>query len=942
MSSTHTVNKWPSADGLRVGFLNINHILNKMSDVSDILFNNGKNFHLFGFAETRLSNQISDCELNIPGYHFIRKDPGKSKETGLIVYIHESLHFKELSSLTTHGIESIWIELHFKQSKPLFVSFIYRNPSERNDWIDRFTLMMEESSSFSYETLLLGDFNIDLLKPHKTWVETYESFNLSQVIDKPTRVSATTQTLIDHIYSSSTNTIIETCSPKYGTSDHFPVCLTWSKRGVKIPKNSHKLVTCRSFARFASDAFLSDLENSQSLRSVYQYTDPDEAFEIWYHSFLNIYDKHAPFKTIRVGYNCKKPWMSKDIADAINKRESFLASGDKDKFKKQRNLVNSMKRSAKRAYFKNMIASKSNSKSIWKAINQLTNKNAKSKNPFVKLSSEEMNEHFCNIATTIITSNRTSENNLDILQSYCNFKKIKECADIPLLSVHEVCNALMNLKQTNTRGIDGIDAKILKLSAHVIAETLTYVYNLCISKNRIPKAFKVAKIIPIHKTGDCEDPTNYRPISILSTLSKPLEIHINKHILKHFNSLDLFHQNQSGFRVNHSCHTALTNLIDQWLVNINNDKITGVIAVDFMKAFDVVDRNLLLKKLQMYGITNNTLEFLSSFLSDRKQKVFLNGSESCITPVDYGVPQGSVLGPILFSIYINDLPLYLTAPTEMFADDTTVHTSDSKVDKVFACLQDNMDRLVRWSEINHMKLHPKKSKYLIIITRQKRQNLCLRSHSLFINGELMEEVDHHKILGVIVDNNLSWSYQLSMLCKQLSRKVYQLSRIKHFLDIDSRKLFFNAYIQSHINYASTLWDSASGKNLKPLFSLYRRSLKLILLKSSSVCHMDYQHLGILPLQLKLEYNKAIFMFKIMSNLAPPSLKQKFDLKLIRNIFKINVPLPRVDIFKSSLLYSGGCLWNTILTSFNVYSSLCVFKKKYHNFLMMKHINSNPC
>ena len=929
-----TSDTWPSTDGLRIGFLNINHIANKLSDVSDILSSSQKYLHLFGIAETKLPDQISSDDIKIPTYHIIPDDPSQQKEKELLVYIHDTVHYKRIESLENYQVESIWIEIHLERTKPILIGFIYRNPAELTDWYDRFTLMMEDASVHSDEIILFGDFNIDLFKVNQRWTLICDSFHLTQLIDKPTRITDKTKTLIDHIYSTSTNNITEVCRPIFGCSDHFPVCLTWSKKGINIPKNSHKVIRYRCFSGFNKDAFLMDLLNS-SMSLVYQFTNPDEAFEIWYHNFLNVYNVHAPFKTKRVKSRLKEPWITKDIEDAIAQRNKLSAIGTREEYKKQRNLVNSMKRSSKKKYFEQLISSKADSKSIWKAINQLINKNAAARSPpLTDLSSDSLNAHFCSIATTTIKSDRSHSNTLDILKDYCHSKNVSSNLVIPLMNIYDVYNALTHLKQTNSRGLDGIDGKILKIAAPVIADSLTYIYNLCISKNTIPKAFKTAKVIPIFKGGDHSDPSNYRPISILSILSKPLEHHINKHILNHFNQYNLFHPNQSGFRANHSCHTALTNLIDQWLTNINNNKITGVIFVDFAKAFDVIDHSLLLRKLQVYGSSDNTLKLMSSFLSERKQVVSNKGDVSTLLPNNFGVPQGSVIGPLLFSIYINDLPLSVNTQCELFADDTTIHTCHSHLNEVTSALQESIHQLLEWSEQNHMNLHPQKTKYLTITTRQKRQNLPASSPAIFINNDLIEEVDHHKMLGLTIDNNLSWMHHISILCKKISKCVYQLSRMKHFLDLNSRKIFFNAYIMSHMNYASTIWDSASANILKPLFSLHRRALKLVLLKPSSLTLSDYKALDILPLKSKLKYNKAVFVFKIMSGFAPPSLQNRFVTNCSHHTRRILVPLPRIDLYKSSLTYSGGCLWNEISkTQLCNTSSQPVFKKSYHKHLM---------
>ena len=917
MLDTH--DKWPCADGLRIGFLNINHVINKLSDVSYILFNSGKCFHVFGFAETRLSKQISDTDLHFAGYNLLRRDPFLPGETGLLIYIHESISFKYLTDIQNHNIESLWLEIYLKQSKPITIGYIYRNPSEHVNWIDKFISMMENVCTKSTETILLGDFNIDLTKHHKLWTESYKSFNLTQIIDRPTRITPNSQTLIDHIYTTSTHTVIETCSPSLGTSDHNPVCFTWSKRGIKIPKNSHKYVQYRNFSSFDKDLFLFDLNNSP-LSTVYQFTEPDHAFEVWYHTFLNVYNKHVPVKTKRVKSSPKQPWLTNELIDAMKLRDSLLQKGQFEDYKKQRNYVTKLKRNSKKKYFENLISSKTDSKSIWKAINQLTNKNTQPP-PHKDISAKILNSHFCNITNSTIKIDKSNENDLEILRCFCNSKRVSKSLNVPFLGIHEVYKSITNLKPTATRGLDGIDGFILKLSAPVIADTLTYVYNLCISKNQFPKALKVAKIIPIFKNGEKNNPSNYRPISILPNLSKPLENHINTHLLNHFNTYKLFHDKQSGFRQHHSCHTALTNIVDQCLGNINNDEITGLLIVDFMKAFDVIDHNLLLRKLELYGLSHCTLKLMASFLSDRKQSVSINDTQSPFLGNMHGVPQGSVLGPVLFSIYINDLPISVRVPCELFADDTTLHTSHANPINVYSSLQSSIDDIVQWSQLNHMRLHPDKTKYMIITTRQKRQNISLDNVDLRIEGNIIEEVDHHKILGVIIDNNLNWSHHISLLCKTIATKIHQLSKMKHFVDLHSRNLFFNAYIVSHINYASTLWDSASEKKLKPLMSIYRRAIKLVLLKSSSLSPSDYKKTNILPLKWKLQYNKAVFMFKIMSNLAPPSLKNAFELKPVRDKWKIRIPLPRIDLFKSSLIYSGGHLWNCLPALFHVPMSI---------------------
>jgi exonuclease III len=896
-------NTLPSKEGLRIGHLNIHHAANKLTDISSLLLNQGKNFHLLGLSESWLNTNIPDQELAIPGYATIRKDPSEPKQTGLLLYVNESLTAKRLPYLENQAVESIWIEVKLKNCSPILMGFCYRNPSERINWMDNFTAMMDAVSLEGKEIILLGDFNIDLLKTTNQWTTLTNSFNLHQLIKTPTRVTATSQTLIDHIYVSNKNNVIETCVPISAISDHYPICITWSKKGAKIPKTGHKTITYRCFSKFDKNVFLSDVINSQ-LTSVYNITDPDQAIEYWLNTFTEIYDRHAPLRTIRVKHTAKPEWMTKELQEAGYLRDYLKQHGYHEESNKLRNAINSQKRREKKKYYKDLLSTKSNPKTVWKAINKLTNKSASTKSGVIKdISAQELNNHFTTIADTLITTDQSKSNDLEALTAFCSNKNITSDLNIPFMTVFEVYHYLTHLKESKARGLDGLDTEILKLSAPTITDTLTYIYNICLEKGYFPNALKKAKIIPIHKSGNTSDPTNYRPISILSVLSKPLEKHIHKHTLKHVDDNKLMLSNQSGFRKGHSCHTSLISLVDQLLKNINHNEYCGVLFIDFKKAFDVIDHDLLIRKLSRYGFSMHTLNLIHSYLTNRQQCVTTSTSTSDLKTLKYGVPQGSVLGPLLFTLYINDLPLYIQADIEMFADDTTIHTSNVNLKQLMPSLQQSANTLMKWTELNHMAIHPQKTKFMLITTRQKRQNLPLKLPSIKINNQIIEEVDSHKILGITVDNNLSWSEHMTVLCKNISQKVYQLSQIKYFLDPYSKKLFFLAYIQSSIDYASTIWDSASANTLKPLLSLHKRAIKIILNKSESLTNFDFKQSNILPLDKRLNYNKGVMMHKIMKGNAPPSLTNTFSANENRDISKLYIPLPRIDLYKSSLAYS---------------------------------------
>ena len=331
-------------------------------------------------------------------------------------------------------------------------------------------------------------------------------------------------------------------------SDHYPVCVTWSKKGVKIPKIGHKTIRYRCFISFNEQLFLQDLLSSP-LSTVYDKTDPEDALNFWIDSFVSIYNKHAPYKRKRVKSFPKPKWVSKELQEVIYLRDFLKRHGQHEESKKLRNAINSHKRAAKKKYFQDLLSDKNNSKSTWSAINQLKKKTSNPKHHVnINISSEQLSDHFSSIAEKIVTTNQKSRSNtLDKLREFCLSRNIQGKLDIPLMSVTDVYNALKHLKQSGTRDLDGLDTKILRLAAPIITTSLTYVFNLCITKSTFPNAFKIAKVIPLYKSGDSSNPSNYRPISIVTVLAKPLEKHINKHLLLHLDKYNLLHPSQSGF-----------------------------------------------------------------------------------------------------------------------------------------------------------------------------------------------------------------------------------------------------------------------------------------------------------------------------------------------------------------------------------------------------------
>ena len=408
-------------------------------------------------------------------------------------------------------------------------------------------------------------------------------------------------------------------------------------------------------------------------------------------------------------------------------------------YKRQRNVVKSLVRKNKKLYFQKLVTDNKNTASVWRAINTFIKPNkATTQTPLPPVDVHEFNNYFLSVANQLIPiTNCTLQSQNRYLEDFCQ-ERLTSLSEfkIPLLGVHEVGRYIENLNKKST-GPDDISSSLLKLSLPYIVDSLTHIYNQCISKGIFPTEWKKAKIIPLPKVKTPIGIDDFRPISVLSVLSKPLEKHIHKHLLVFLDKHSLLHPLQSGFRPNYSCHTALSHLIDRWLLAINSSEMIGSVFLDFKKAFDMVHHDKLCKKLTLYLRNTTTLNFFRSFLHNRQQRVHLNGNISTYGTLKTGVPQGSVLGPLLFSLFINDLPLHLSdkkVVCTMFADDTTLFTSGNSTDTVANTLQNSLNELSCWCLSNHMVLNPSKTKYMAISTRQKHQ-LHPLSFSLYL-GEI--------------------------------------------------------------------------------------------------------------------------------------------------------------------------------------------------------------
>ena len=929
--------------GLRIGNLNACHLRNKVDDVTVLIHSNPDKVHLFGVSETRLDANIDDSLIHIQNYSIVRKDAEqKIGHTGLVVYIHDSIRhlIRRRSDLETNNVEAIWLEFYQKRTASAYICSLYRNPVCTSEWMDDFMTMMDKIPD-NADVILLGDFNFNLFNQQNSWLSVTSMLGLSQLITNSTRVTNKTQTLIDHIYTNNAAKVIKPSIVHSSLSDHYAIFCTYQAKIPKQPKNGHDYVQYRSFKNFNETLFLHDIACTP-FSMIYETLDPDKALDLLHMLLIVAIDKHAPLRTKRVKHSDLPPWITEDLVFTMNLRDTYKKNKDGKNYKITKNQVSGMVDKAKEAYFEKLIQDQKDTATLWRAINTLTNKSKKKTSTSTSVSPGEFNQHFLSVSERILSPEQIEAGKhfvcSDKLVQFCKEMSNDSEFKIPLLSVHEVGKLISSLGNKRSMGPENIPAFFLQLALPYIVEPLTYIYNLCIEKNTFPVALKVAKIIPLPKSNDKSNPDNFRPISLLPLLSKPLERHFHKHLYNYLNGNSLLHINQSGFRPKHSCQTSLISLCDSWLSFINKSQVVGSLFLDFRKAFDLVNHSILLQKLSLYLPSSSSVKFIQSFLENRFQFVKLNKNVSSKQVVRTGVPQGSVLGPLLFLIYINDLPLHLSSEltSNLFADDASMHSASDDIADVNIRLQEGLDNVNDWCLKNCMSIHPEKTKSMVTTTRQKHQRAPLLL-SLSLGTNSIQQVSEHKVLGLTLDSELNWHSHLNSLSKRLSKNVYLLSRLRKFATKQALKLFLDAHINSFVNYASTLWDNCSGEYMKRINSIHRRAIKLLLPNPNISTDDKFKQLGILPLDKQLFFNKAVITHKIYNDQAPPYLSPLLKKAPQRyGSTKLILPLPRIDLYKSSLSYSGSAIWNMLPDYLKFITSSPKFKKQLRIYLLDVH------
>jgi hypothetical protein len=783
------------------------------------------------------------------------------------------------------------------------------------------------------------------------------TFGLTQLIEEPTRTTDKTSTLLDHILVNTPSKVVQSGVLGKCISDHDIIYVT--RKHQKPKSGEHSTVSIRSMKNYTKDLLIQKLSDIQFPDySVFECV--NEAYSDFVSKLMSVIDSISPSKQVRVKSNTKA-WFDRTILEAIRVRDKlrkkYTKSGlnvDFDMFKNAQKHAKKLIKSKKCTYVKDQLKENiANPSKLWKVLKSIglpTKANSTAKvclkdkddnllfEP--KETSNVFKEFYENLAQSLVDKLPPAPSKFTLESTKIFYERMNIAGSFNLQPVDQA-SILKMLEKTNANkapGIDKLPGIFIKDGASLLAAPLTQLINLSISTASFPDPFKIAKLVALFKKGCKTDPKNYRPVSLLPLLSKIFERVVHIQTEKFLSDNNILYKHQSGFRPLHSTESCLTHLSDQILSASDKGCYTGMILIDLQKAFDTLDHSLLLEKLGLLNFSDNTILWFKSYLSNR---TFLVNVESAFSePADLrcGVPQGSILGPLLFLLYINDLPQAVNdCDVRLYADDTCISFTHKIISEIETKLNSDFNNLCDWFIDNKLSIHFGEDKTKSILFCPKNKRISADPITITRNDVTLKQFSTVEYLGCLLDETLSGRDMALKVLAKINGKLRFLYRQGKYLNPRLRRMLCNTLIQPHFDFACSAWYPNLTNCLKSKLQIAQNKCIRYCLFLNNREGIRYKHLkeiNWLPVKDRVNQFIAASVYKFINNLAPIYMadifvKSSISRRATRYFNESNLVLPRrVNGYgKNCLSYLGPTVWNNIPGEIREVNTCNTFKHK---------------
>ena len=932
---------------LKILHINIRSLEGKFDKLSAFIHSLKHKIDVLCVTETWLKPE-NEYLFNLPNYASYHLSRTTREHGGVSIFVHNRLKSKQLSkySAVDEEIEINTVKVSISKTD-YNICAIYRplpDPVGVIDFTEHLSNLLKDQELNMNKTILIGDMNINLLNLNTNastnfYLETMQSLSLFPLISRPTRfpdtIGLSEPSLLDHLF---TNFVAE-FKPgilHYPFSDHLPIFINIP---CPVTQCKTKSISFRDYNDTNKANFTRKLHDID-WPSIFNDGDVNHECSIFISLLNKIFNECFPIKNkiISEKYD-SHPWMSQAVLKSIRRKNNLfmdyrLGLIEEVRYKQYRNLLNKIITTAKKTYYMNVFSEyRSNVKEIWKHINDLNNV-PRTKKDLIQLKinndvlsdplevATQFNQYFSNIGAKLDSQLEQSETDpLSCLtRNFCN------SLNVPPVTQTDILRAIKKLKNKNNTKSE-IPVSLIKSNSPLLAYPLTYLFNNSVSQGVFPQCLKNAIVSPIYKSGPKNVIGNYRPISVLNTVSKLFESLMKQSLLSFLKTNNIITEHQYGFIKGTSTFDALNSLTQEVHDALNRKHDCICIYIDFQKAFDTVNHEILLRKLNFYGIRGKVNNWMKSYLNQRTQSTSYGGTLSSSSPITCGVPQGSILGPVLFLLYINDLAnIFQDILVKMFADDSSLLLCGPDLRTLIFRANVELRTFYKWCLSNRLSINIAKTKYMIFTNKEFHD-----IPPLFINFKRIECTDTHKVLGLILDNKLSYKAHINYISSKLAKSCSLLQNMSRYAPTDILRIGYYSYVLPHLSYCMPLYGNTFSSLLQPLFILQKKVVRIIS-KSSYDAHSNplFKQLQILPFYELVKYESCIYMYKHRNDFEVAHHNYA-----TRHHDEYLIPFPHLSKYKRSLKCVGPTIWNKLNRQIQNANTINCFKNKLKNDILSK-------
>ena len=922
------------------------------------------NFDIVGVSETFIKDQTPEDRYSVNNYKFFKLNRTHTTQGGIGIFVKNTIAVKELVTpevitQNKNAPEILGIVITINTIHIAIIT-VYRPPAQPYTSLSYISDYITDICCRYEHNIILGDFNINQLDTTSSMFKYFQSnitepLSLTQIITKSTRITQTTNTMIDLILTSfPENCRGQGATDLPGISDHHMVYMNYA---VAKPKITKKQVTRRNYKNFSRDDFLADCESVHwDQINLFAEEDVENKVHFLEKIFGDLVNKHAPMTTT-IQKQKQDNWINKKIENAMNKRDKLKTKAnitrkevDGKKFREYRNKVCQMIRRAQRKYYNKEINNCIKNPSLFynniKKNGIIENKKHKSE---CRHSATYINQVFLENNNGQVDDNKINDEIRSVLQNTCNQTNKLIFREV---STHEVKKIINSLK-SNSSGHDDISSFFVKIAIDYITDPLVNIINASLKHRKFPENWKKAIVKPIPKISNATLPTDFRPISLLTIFSKICEKAVTYQIIRFLEENNRRDKNQSAYRKNHSTNTALLNISDDIYDAIDDSELTILVLLDYSKAFDTINHRLLYAKLQSLGFDFSAISWICSYLTDRKQKVKTTTTESGWETVKNGVPQGSVLGPLLFSILVHDIGKCIqNGKYHMYADDTQIYyrMHIHQIYDTINRINEDIARVVKYSENNCLKINAKKSYCIYIGSKHSLRQINAANH-VILNNQPIKRVHTVKNLGVLFDENLTWEHHIKDIIKGAFFKLKQFYRFKYFLNTQTKHRLVEVYVLSKLNYCNTVTQGITTELKYKLQRLQNTCIRYIYnLKKYDHITPHLEKLNTLNIENRTKYQGLSQMHKIIKGIAPPYLIERLSFRddihnyNTRHQHFIQIRRLKKAVKNGAFFVKTARDYNDLLQQkvINKDMTIPVFKRRCYKYLLQIQKNGGLC